>query len=70
MNALVGLKHFREHLKEYEKLIQAGESFVVMKRAKPLFTVSPVHEGEWEHVIDFTKLKKGGVDIKDLLKRL
>ena len=28
------------------------------------------NESEWETIIDFTKIKKGGVSAKELLKRL
>ena len=70
MKNIVGLKDFRENLPKYERRIGKGQSFIVMKRSKPLFAVSPVDEDEWETVIDFTKIKKGGVDIHDLLKRL
>jgi len=35
-----------------------------------LFKISPIDEEYWEEVIDFTKVKKGGIDLKELLKRL
>jgi len=57
----------------YEKKIAAGESFVVFKKSKPIFRISPVdqdHEDLWEEVIDFTKIQKSGVNISDLLARL
>lgn len=44
--------------------------FIVFKISKPLFRISPVEESPWEEVIDFTRIKKGGVDIKELLKRM
>ncbi len=68
---IIGLKELRENTAAYEKQIIQGQAFVVVRRGKPLFKISPVDEDEqWEEVIDFTKLKKGGVNIKDLLKRL
>ena len=70
MESLVALKVLRENLPAYEKKIRAGQSFVILKRSKPIFRITPVHEGDWEQVIDFTKFKKGGVDIRDLLRRL
>lgn len=36
-----------------------GRSFVVVKRSK-----------EWETVVDFTKMRKGGINVKHILKRL
>lgn len=70
MNNIVGLKELREHMERYTRLIEKGESIVVVKKSKPLFRMSPVESEEWEEVVDFTKLKKGGVAIKDLLSRV
>lgn len=66
----VGLKEFRENLTEYERRVKKGQSFVILKRSKPIFTVSPVDEGGWETVIDFTQFKKEGISAEDLLARL
>lgn len=55
---------------KYAARVKKGESFLVMKRSKPLFRVAPVEHELWEEVIDFTSLKRGGVDIKELLARL
>jgi antitoxin (DNA-binding transcriptional repressor) of toxin-antitoxin stability system len=68
---LIGLKDFRENLNDYLLRIAKGERFLVLRRSQPVFNVGPVIEdGLWEQVIDFTKIKKGGVNIKDLLSRL
>ncbi len=67
----IGLKEFRENVDKFAKLIAKGKSYVVMRKNKPLFKLSAVEdESEWETVIDFTKIKKGGVDIDDVLARL
>ncbi len=72
MEKIVGLKEFRNNLSVFEKIIQKeGEGFVVVRRSKPLFRVTPIeNEKEWEEVVDFTKVKKGGVAIDELLARL
>lgn len=70
MNNIIGLKDLRENLGDYEKLIKAGQSFIVMKRSKPIFIIGPVDDLEWETVIDFTKFKKGGMSAKELLLKL
>lgn len=70
MEKLIGLKEFRENVESFTKQINQGQSFIVLKKSKPVFKVSPIDEGGWEEVIDFTKLKKGGVKIEDLLARL
>ena len=66
----VKLKELRQNLEKYYKRVRDGESFIVSRRSEPLFKISPVNEGAWEEIIDFTKIQKGGVNIKDLLKRL
>ncbi|MFP4022782.1 MAG: type II toxin-antitoxin system Phd/YefM family antitoxin [Candidatus Paceibacterota bacterium] len=70
MEKFVGLKELRENMEQYAKRVKRGESFIIMRRSTPLFKISPVEEGEWEEVIDFTKIKKGGADIKDILSRI
>lgn len=67
---IIGLKEFRENTKTLISDIEKGSSFIVMKRNKPIFKVSPVTDEKWEEVIDFTKIKKGGIDIGELLERL
>ena len=72
MQTLVGLKEFRNNVAAYTKRIRSGESFLILKRSQPLFKVTPITdvENNWEEVIDFTKIKKGGVKIQELLSRL
>lgn len=67
---IVGLKELRANMENYIKLVEKGEEVLVTRRAKPLFTLRPPVDEGWEEVIDFTKLKKGGVRIEELLKRL
>lgn len=70
MENIIGLKNLRENMVDYINRIAKGESFIVFKQTKPLFKISPIQDEEWEEVIDFTKIKKGGVDIKEILSRL
>jgi antitoxin (DNA-binding transcriptional repressor) of toxin-antitoxin stability system len=70
MGKIIGLKELREDINKYVARIKNGESLIVMRRSDPLFKITPVDEGEWEEVVDFTKIYKGGVDINDLLTRL
>lgn len=70
MDNIINLKNLRENMQEYAKKVQKGDSFIVFKKSKPLFKITPISEEYWEEVIDFTKIKKRGVDIKDLLKYL
>ncbi len=72
MKNFVGLKELRENMEEYIKRIKKGEDLIVIRRSTPLFRISPIEnkEEEWEEVIDFTKIKKGGINIKDILSRI
>ncbi len=72
MDKFVGLKELRENIEKYTERVKKGESLIVMRRSNPLFKISPVEdkEEEWEEVVDFTKIKKGGVDINDILSRI
>jgi len=65
----VGLKEFRQDIGKYVEKAKKGE-VVVFKRSEPLFRIAPLDEEPWEEVIDFTKIRKGGVDVNDLLARL
>ncbi|HBB38262.1 MAG TPA: hypothetical protein DEP63_00015 [Candidatus Magasanikbacteria bacterium] len=68
---LVTLNDLRQNMQTYIEKIAKGSSFTVYRRSKPIFRISPIEEDTaWETVIDFTKIKKGGVDIEDLLSRL
>jgi len=72
MEKFVGLKELRQNMEKYAKRVKKGESLVVLRRSVPLFKISPVKdkEEEWEEVVDFTKIKRGGIDIKDILSRI
>ena len=69
---LIGLKELRENTEKYISEISKGKSFIVLRKSKPLFTISPPDEDEsmWEPVIDFTKINKNGVSANIILKRL
>jgi prevent-host-death family protein len=71
-NIIVGLKELRENLETYISKVKKGDSFIVVRKSKPVFRISPLEDDAslWESVIDFTKIKKGGVSISDLLSRL
>jgi len=70
MDRVIGLKEFRNNVNSYVERINRGYKFVVLKRGKPVFEISPVGPNIWEKVIDFTEIKKGGINIKELLRRL
>ena len=73
MNQIVGVKELRENLPTYADAVASGKSFVVIKRSKPIFRIVPIdddEDGQWERVVDFTKIRKGGVPIGEVLSRL
>lgn len=68
---IIGLKDLRQNINKYSSAVQKGSSFVIVRKSKPLFQIVPLDdEGMWETVADFTKFKKGGVTIDELLKVL
>jgi len=74
MNAIIGLKELRQNTAHYIKETKRGKSFLVLQRSRPIFRVVPVDEwgdeGTWETIIDFTKIKKGGVPTDEILKAI
>jgi antitoxin (DNA-binding transcriptional repressor) of toxin-antitoxin stability system len=68
---IIGVKELRQNLEQYIAQIAKGKSFMVIRRSKPVFNITPVNaEENWEEAIDFTKIKKGGVKIEEILLRL
>jgi antitoxin (DNA-binding transcriptional repressor) of toxin-antitoxin stability system len=71
METIIGLKEFRSDVGKVASEVAKGRTFVVVRRSKPLFRVAPVEEEpQWETAADFTRIEKGGVNIKEILKRL
>lgn len=74
MEKIISLKELRQKMPDYTQLVRRGQSFIVVKQSKPIFKVVPLFEKarqeEWEEVVDFTKIKKGGVKIEEVLSRL
>ncbi|OHA89494.1 MAG: hypothetical protein A3C70_01500 [Candidatus Zambryskibacteria bacterium RIFCSPHIGHO2_02_FULL_43_14] len=69
---ILGLKELRENMQKYASRTEKGESFIVVKKSKPLFKISSLDEVNelWETVVDFTKINKNGVDAKKVLREL
>ncbi|MFH1759344.1 MAG: hypothetical protein ABH822_02160 [Patescibacteria group bacterium] len=71
MNKIIGLKELRENTDRYISRVERGDSFIVLRRSRPIFKISsPIKEDSWETVVDFTTIKKGGIAIESLLSRL
>jgi prevent-host-death family protein len=71
-HSIVGLKELRENIDSYISAVEKGRSFVVVRKSKPVFKISSVEESDdlWEKIVDFTKIKKGGIGINQLLVHL
>jgi prevent-host-death family protein len=71
-NSIIGLKELRENVETYITAVEKGRSFIVVRKSKPVFKISSIDEANdnWEQIIDFTKIKKGGIGIDQLLSRL
>lgn len=72
MENIIGLKELREHADIYIREAARGKSFLVVRRSHPVFRITPPTEAPelWETVVDFTKVKRGGVALRDVLKHL
>lgn len=73
INKIIGLKELRLNTSKYINRLNKGESFTIVRRSKPVFKMIPIDEDDdslWETVVDFTKIKKGGVPIDEVLASL
>ena len=70
-SAIVGVKELRQNLDNYISQIKKGKSLTIGKRSQPVLKISPIDNEEmWEEIIDFTKMKNGGVKIEEILSRI
>ncbi|MDP3726251.1 MAG: type II toxin-antitoxin system prevent-host-death family antitoxin [bacterium] len=73
-SSIIGLKDLRENTESYITKIKKGSSFVVVRKSKPVFKITPVDEwgdeGMWETVVDFTEINPRGVPFAELRKAL
>lgn len=72
MEGIVGLKELRTKFAQYIARVKRGQSFIVIKRSRPVFKIMPINErnDQWETVIDFTKVKQRGVSALEIISRL
>ncbi|TSC68841.1 MAG: hypothetical protein G01um101470_1109 [Parcubacteria group bacterium Gr01-1014_70] len=72
MSHIIGLKELRENSEKYIRQVAKGKSFLVVRHSWPVFRILPPEDDEelWENAADFTKVKKGGIPLNELLKRL
>lgn len=66
---IIGLKELRENTEYYIREVAKGKSFEIVRRSKPIFTVVPAGAG-WDHYVDLTKYRPGGVAVEEMIERL
>lgn len=69
-NRIIGLKDLRVNMGAYIAELGKGKSFTVVRRTKPVFIISSPQsdvDGQWETVVDFTRINKRGVLASDVL---
>ena len=68
----IGFKDLRENAEKYIAAVRRGKRFLVMRKSEQLFAITSPDDTEdvWETIIDFTKIKRGGIKLDDILKRL
>jgi antitoxin (DNA-binding transcriptional repressor) of toxin-antitoxin stability system len=68
---VVGLKELRENIETYISRVKKGASFLVIRKSRPVFKITPPEmEERWETVVDFTTINKDGVSAKKVLREL
>ena len=71
MENLVSLKDLRLKLTNYTKRVEEkGDSFLVLRKSKPVFKIIPVEDASWETIIDFTEIDPTGVPAKKVVEAL
>ncbi|MEK9154296.1 MAG: hypothetical protein AAB798_02385 [Patescibacteria group bacterium] len=76
----IGLKELRDNVDSYISAVKKGKKFTVYRHSTPVFAIVPPSEVEydleeidgpgWKTLIDFTKIKKGGVPIDEVIASL
>ena len=79
-DSIIGLKELRDNVDTYINAVKKGKRFTVFRHSTPVFSIVPPSETEydleeldgpgWKTLIDFTKIKKGGVHIDDVIASL
>ena len=73
MNNIIGLKDLRENTEKYISQVKKGKQFTVVRKSQPIFNITPTDEwddGEVWETLDLTKIRRGGVPAKELIKIL
>ena len=76
-DSIIGLKELRDNVDVYIAAVKKGKKFTVFRHSKPVFSISSPEEAEydleeldgpgWKTLIDFTKIRKGGVPVEEVI---
>ena len=79
-DSIIGIKDLRDNMDTYIAAVKKGKRFTVFRHSTPVFSIVPASETEydleeldgpgWKTLIDFTKIKKGGVPIDEVIASL
>ena len=79
-DSIIGLKELRDNVDTYIAAVKKGKKFTVFRHSKPAFSISSPEEAEydldeldgpgWKTVIDFTKIRKGGVPVEEVIESI
>lgn len=69
MQQVIELNEFTRSIHTLARKAKAGESFVVVEQAKPIFKIEPLKE-VWEDVVDFTEIDPKGIAAEEVLAKL
>ena len=70
-DSIIGLRELRENTDAYIAAVGKGQSFIVMKRSKPVLKItSPDDEDMWEQVANFTTIHRDGVSARGILREI
>jgi antitoxin (DNA-binding transcriptional repressor) of toxin-antitoxin stability system len=64
MNNLISFRQLSANLTSYaERVKKNNENFIILKKSKPIFKISPIDEDVWETVVDFSSISHDGAPI-------
>lgn len=78
-DSIIGLKQLRDNVDTYIAAVKKGKSFTVFRHSKPVFSIVPPAEVEYDLEeldgpgwtdFDLTKIRKGGVPAEEVLAAL